>query len=124
MKEPGKKSGDTLESIRETARLARALKPQFASFNIATPDPGTPLFEELKDRLALETFESFDRLNTNFSMCGIPPKQLRKELIRAYLLFYARPTYWLTVLRYILKDPLRAPVMFKIFYRQAMNVLS
>jgi len=116
--------GDTLDSIRETARLARVLNPQFASFNIATPDPGTPLFEELKDKLAQETFERFDRLNTNFSMCGISPKQLRKELIRAYLLFYVRPTYWLVLLRYVLKDPLNAPAMFKIFYRQAINVLS
>ncbi len=117
-------SGDTLESIRETAWLARALKPQFASFNIATPDPGTPVFEELKDMLQEETFESFDRLNTNVSMCGLSPQQLRKELIRAYLLFYARPTYWVTLLRYMLNDPLHAPVMLKIFYRQARNVLT
>ena len=43
--------GDTLESIRETSRLARKLNPNFASFNIATPDPGTPLFETVKDQL-------------------------------------------------------------------------
>lgn len=65
--------GDTLESIRETSRLARKLNPNFASFNIATPDPGTPLFESIKDQLDFESFETFDRLNTNFSLCGVSP---------------------------------------------------
>ena len=115
--------GDTLKSIRETSRLARTLNPNFASFNIATPDPGTPLFELLKDQLHLEGFDTFDRLNTDFSMCEVSPKRLRRELIRAYLLYYSRPVYWLTVLRYLLRDPRNAPAMLKIFYRQAMNVL-
>ena len=116
--------GDTLKSIRETSRLARKLNPNFASFNIATPDPGTPLFETLKDKLHLETFDTFDRLNTDFSMCEVSPKRLRRELVRAYLLYYSRPVYWLTLLRYVLSDPRNAPAMLKIFYRQAMNVLS
>jgi len=116
--------GDTLESIRETSRLARRLNPNFASFNIATPDPGTPLFEHFRDRVNLETFETFDRLNTNFSMCKVPAPQLRRELIKAYLFYYGRPSYWLHLLRYVISDPLNAPTILRIFYRQAMSVLS
>ena len=116
--------GDTLQSIRETSRLARRLNPNFASFNIATPDPGTPLFESFKERFAEETFETFDRLNTSFSMCEVPADQLRRELIRAYLLYYCRPTYWLHLLKYLISDPLNAPSILRLFYRQAMSVLS
>jgi len=116
--------GDTLESIRKTSRLARKLNPNFASFNIATPDPGTPMFESIKNRLNLETFETFDRLNTNFSMCEVPASQLRRELVKAYLLYYGRPTYWFNLLRYLVSDPLNAPTMLRLFYRQAMSVLT
>ena len=116
--------GDTLESIRETSRLARRLNPNFASFNIATPDPGTCMFESIKDRFHIETFETFDRLNTNFSMCEVPAPQLRRELIKAYLLYYCRPTYWLHLLSYLISDPLNAPNILRIFYRQAMSVLT
>ena len=116
--------GDTLSSIRDTSRLARKLNPNFASFNIATPDPGTPMFEAIKSRFAAETFETFDRLNTNFSMCEVPPPQLRRELVKAYLLYYGRPTYWLTLVRYLISDPRNAPHMLRLFYRQAMSVLS
>jgi radical SAM superfamily enzyme YgiQ (UPF0313 family) len=116
--------GDTLENIRKTSKLARKLNPNFASFNIATPDPGTPLFESFKDRFHIETFETFDRLNTNFSMCDIPAPQLRRELVKAYLLYYCRPAYWLHLFRYLISDPLNAPNMLRIFYRQAMSVLT
>ena len=116
--------GETLESVRETSKLARELNPNFASFNIATPDPGTELYESVKDRLAGETFERFDRLNTDFSMCDVPASQLRRELVKAYLFFYCRPSYWFTLIRYLLKDPLNAPVILKIFFRQAMSVLG
>jgi len=115
---------DTLESIRETSRLARKLNPNFASFNIATPDPGTPLFETVKDQFDIETFETFDRLNTNFSMCEVPAPQLRRELVKAYLLYYGRPTYWFNLLRYLISDPRNAPNMIRLFYRQAMSVLT
>jgi radical SAM superfamily enzyme YgiQ (UPF0313 family) len=116
--------GDTLESIRETSRLARKLNPNFASFNIATPDPGTPLFETVKDQCDIETFETFDRLNTNFSMCEVPAPQLRRELVKAYLLYYGRPVYWFTLLKYLVRDPRNAPTMLRLFYRQAMSVLT
>ena len=116
--------GDTLESIRATSRLARKLNPNFASFNIATPDPGTPIFEEMKDRFGIESYETFDRLNTNFSMCEVPAHQLRRELVKAYLLYYGRPTYWFNLLRYLISDPRNAPTMMRLFYRQAMSVLT
>ena len=115
--------GDTLESIRATSAFARKLNPTFASFNIATPDPGTSLYESLKNRLKNETFEKFDRLNTDFSLCDVPAAQLRKELVKAYLRFYCRPSFWFSLIRFIASDPLNAPSMIKIFYRQAKNVL-
>ncbi len=116
--------GDTLESIRETSALARTLNPTFASFNISTPDPGTELYESVKDRVTGNTFEKFDRLNTDISICDIPAEQLRKELVKAYLLFYFRPSFWFSLLRFISSDLLNAPTILKVFYRQAMNVLK
>jgi len=116
--------GDTLESIRETSRLARALNPHFASFNIATPDPGTPLYEEVKDRLPAESYATFDRLHTDFSLCEVPPALLHRELVRAYLLYYGRPAYWLRLLASLLRNPRSARTTLTVLYRQAMSVLS
>lgn len=115
--------GDTLASIRTTSALARKLNPTFASFNIATPDPGTKLYESFKVRLSSETFENFDRLNTDFSLCEVSAPQLRKELVKAYLRFYCRPAFWASLLKFLCRDPLNAPSMIKVFYHQAKNVL-
>lgn len=116
--------GETLESIRATSALARELNPTFASFNIATPDPGTELYEIVKDQLDQSTFETFDRLNTNFSICRVSAPHLRRELIKAYLLFYCRPIFWIRLLKFLAADPLNAPNVLRVFYRQAMAVLT
>jgi len=116
--------GDTLESIRATSALARELNPTFASFNIATPDPGTELYDVMRERLVNQTFDTFDRLNTDFSLCDVPPARLRRELLKAYLLFYVRPAFWYNLLKFIARDPLNAPAILRVFYRQAMNVLT
>lgn len=116
--------GEDLASVRATSALARELNPTFASFNIATPDPGTELYETVKEQLAQSTFDRFDRLNTNFSICTLSPQQLRRELVRAYLCFYFRPIFWFRLLKFLADDPLHAPSVLRVFYRQAMAVLT
>ena len=43
---------DTEQSIYGVLNYARKVNPTFANFNIVTPYPGTPFFEEVKDQVA------------------------------------------------------------------------
>jgi radical SAM superfamily enzyme YgiQ (UPF0313 family) len=88
--------GDTKESINKTIRFAKQIKCDYASFNIATPLPGTVLRDECKDRswlnhniseLDLSSGESV--INTEL-LSGAILEKLKKK---AYRSFYFRPNY-------------------------------
>jgi len=50
---------DTEQSIRAVFRYAKKINPTFANFNVVTPYPGTPFFEEIKDRIADFNFSHY-----------------------------------------------------------------
>ncbi|MBN1223237.1 MAG: radical SAM protein [Candidatus Aminicenantes bacterium] len=79
---PGE-SGDTL---RQTVRFSSAIDPDFAEFYIATPFPGSRLFENVKKKIELDWNDiryDHDPYDTNFDL-----EKIRKS---AYFRFYLRP---------------------------------
>lgn len=78
------------EEIRETIRFAKRLNPTYALFHIATPYPGTALYDEVerihpeivRDVLFPEACSQREDLN-----------RLKKMIRQAYLEFYLRPSY-------------------------------
>jgi anaerobic magnesium-protoporphyrin IX monomethyl ester cyclase len=79
---------ETEEDIRATIEFAKKLKASFASFNIATPYPGTELYEMVKDEL------NTDMEGMNARRAVIGDKGLLESYIsRAYREFYVRPSY-------------------------------
>jgi len=85
--------GETPETIRQTLQFSKELDPDFAEFYIATPFPGSDLFETVKDGISL----SWRDIRYDYDPYGYPfdLERIRKK---AYFQFYLRPK---KVLRFI-----------------------
>ena len=88
---------DTKKSVKDTLRLAKTLNPDFVQFSILTPYPGTEAYEICREKGYLirevEDYTSPKYFAPVISLPGLPPKKLKKLLIRAYQSFYLRPYY-------------------------------
>jgi len=85
--------GETPDTIRQTLQFSKELDPDFAEFYIATPFPGSDLFETVKDRISLNWKDiryDYDPYSYPFDL-----ERIRKK---AYFQFYLRPQ---KVLRFI-----------------------
>lgn len=95
---------DSKESIEATIDLAKRLSPDMVQFSIPMPYPGTPLYEEAKERglIIAKNWKEWDMT------CGpvvqtidMSRKELSPILSRVYKEFYFRPRYVLQTLRNI-----------------------
>jgi anaerobic magnesium-protoporphyrin IX monomethyl ester cyclase len=80
--------GEREEDMRATVRLAKELEASFASFNVATPYPGTLFYEQVKDELGGD----FDRYDARRSVYG-DEALLERYIKKGYREFYLRPGY-------------------------------
>ena len=80
--------GEREEDMRATVRLAKELDASFASFNVATPYPGTLFYEQVKEELGGD----FDRYDARRPVYG-DEALLERYINKAYREFYLRPGY-------------------------------
>jgi radical SAM superfamily enzyme YgiQ (UPF0313 family) len=86
--------GETRETLRQTLRFSREVNPDFVEFYIATPFPGSRLFETMKEEL------SPDWRNIRYDYDPYRnPFDLAKVRRRAYLGFYLRPVKMISFIR-------------------------
>lgn len=116
--------GDTRETVLETIRFAKELKPNFALFCITTPFPGTSLYDEYRQLGRLKQGYIWLNMNihesTNFSTPALSSKELEELYFKAHHQFYYRPTFiWQTIV-WVLKNPYE----MKNFYYLAKNQIS
>ncbi|MCX6818905.1 MAG: radical SAM protein [Candidatus Aenigmarchaeota archaeon] len=81
--------GETKEDMEMTIKLAKELNPDYVSFHIATPYPGTKLYETVKNELGDDLFPS----------AYGNEDELKKMVNKAFISFYLRPSYLLSRLR-------------------------
>jgi radical SAM superfamily enzyme YgiQ (UPF0313 family) len=80
--------GETGKTIKETVSFAKSLPLHFAEFHIATPFPGSVLFESMKP----ETFDDVDWSRFEYSSHVISSSvDLEAARSKAYRSFYLRP---------------------------------
>jgi radical SAM superfamily enzyme YgiQ (UPF0313 family) len=91
--------GETKEDIEQTIRFTKEIDPDFASFNITTPYPGTPLFDSFMGKINLGNFSAFDiekaheKAIFNTAWSGLTKNELEQLFDRAHREFYFRPSY-------------------------------
>ena len=116
--------GENIKTIHDTIKLAKKLNPLFASFNIATPLPGSELFNKNKSHFSFEDIQSFDTISSNFSLCEVPIKTLRRLLLYAYVTFYFRIGFVTRIFREIFSEPKNALKILSFLYRQASVIVG
>ena len=87
--------GETEATMDDTIRLACELDPLVANFSIATPFPGTQMYDTVKaqGRLLAETWDDFVFFEgkARFEMPGLPADLVERKWKEAYRRFYLRP---------------------------------
>jgi len=91
--------GETKQTLNETRRFVFEIEPDYISFNIAVPYPGTELFQEYKHKLKDKSASDYDiekgLVKANFTemFCNLTPKYLEDYYNRIHKDFYFRPRY-------------------------------
>jgi len=88
--------GETKESAWETIKFVEKISPDEVGFyNIATPFPGTPLYDSVKKNgwLRVTDFDKYDTVTPIFETPWLSMKDLKKIREQAFHHFYLRPTY-------------------------------
>jgi len=121
--------GETREQIKQTFRFARNSNLDYAGISIATPHPGTRLWDQCIEEGYLKKDFNLNRLfarNANIETDQFTSKELQKEVAKENLLFYLaflvkRPVRFFKIIfgRFILNDP----TFFYRFAKEQFNSL-
>lgn len=86
---------ETRKDVEETMKFIRRLESDVAQFCIATPFPGTKLYEELKRaRLLVEKdWSKYDIITPVFETKEFNRRYMLLKWKQAYIAFYLRPSY-------------------------------
>jgi anaerobic magnesium-protoporphyrin IX monomethyl ester cyclase len=88
--------GETVESAWRTIKFAERISPDnIAFFNIATPLPGTPMFNKVEENgwLRIFDFDMYDCSTPIFETPTLNMKEVAELYQQAFQSFYFRPTY-------------------------------
>ena len=91
--------GESRETAWETVKFVEKLDPDNVAYYIATPYPGTPLYDEVKDNgwLQITDFDKYDTATPTFMNPKLGANELREIREKAFQRFYLRPRYMLSV---------------------------
>jgi len=94
---------DTVEDVKTTIKFSKKVGVTVAQFTIATPYPGTRLWDYAVEKKILLTtdWRKFTTLSPVMKLKNFTSEQILKWLSRAYISFYLRPLY---LLRDIIKN--------------------
>ncbi|MEM1515648.1 MAG: radical SAM protein [Candidatus Bathyarchaeia archaeon] len=105
---------ETKEEIKSTLSFPKKLKIDYAQFTVATPYPGTELYEMAKkDGLLLtEEWSQYTTLRPVMALKNVSVRELQKMIKRAYISFYLSPKtlignfgkYAIPALKLVLKE--------------------
>lgn len=98
---------DTRQAIQKTVDLAKSLPFDYVTFQIMTPYPNTPVYDQYRERFK----ERFPKAFTlNFTQ-----DELEAIKKKAFMQFYLRPSYFAKVFGKFLKEPVMVAKKFLVF---------
>jgi len=90
---------DTEQGILQTIDYAKKLNTHVASFTIMTPYPGTPFFEEAKNKIFDFDWNHYTGFRPVMCHKNLSPERLLELKEKAFTEYYFRPKYLLSFLR-------------------------
>jgi radical SAM superfamily enzyme YgiQ (UPF0313 family) len=93
--------GETEQTARATIQLIKELNPDDVGFYVATPYPGTPMYDQVVKNgwLRVTDFDKYDTANPTFETPWLSMEKLAEIRAKAYPEFYLRPSYVLKMMR-------------------------
>jgi anaerobic magnesium-protoporphyrin IX monomethyl ester cyclase len=94
--------GETEKTAKETIRFVQELNPDDVGFYIATPYPGTPMYEQVIKNgwLRITDFDRYDTAGPTFETPQLSMQKLVELRAKAYQDFYLRPSYVIKMMRH------------------------
>ena len=92
---------ETEETAWETINFIKELNPDDIGFYVATPYPGTPMYELVKKNgwLRITDFDKYDTATPTFETPLLSMDKIREIRYKAHQQFYLRPRYVLKMMR-------------------------
>ena len=81
---------DTEEKYLKTLEYANKINSSYAQFSVFTPYPGTPVYNEYKDKLLTKKFEDYNQWKLVFKHKNLTEASIRKLLDLSYKKYYLR----------------------------------
>jgi radical SAM superfamily enzyme YgiQ (UPF0313 family) len=93
--------GETEETAMETINFIKSLNPDDIGFYVATPYPGTPMYEQVIKNgwLRVTDFNKYDTATPTFETPWLSMDRIRELRYKAHQQFYLRPGYVLKMMR-------------------------
>jgi anaerobic magnesium-protoporphyrin IX monomethyl ester cyclase len=93
--------GETEQTAWATIRFIKELNPDDVGFYVATPYPGTPMYEQVKKNgwLRITDFDKYDTAGPTFETPWLSMEKLAEIRYKAYQQFYLRPRYIFKMMR-------------------------
>ena len=93
--------GETEQTARKTINFIKELNPDDVGFYVATPYPGTPMYEQVNKNgwLRVTDFNKYDTATPTFETPWLSIEKLAEIRYKAYQEFYLRPGYVLKMMR-------------------------
>jgi len=93
--------GETEATAWETIRFIKELNPDDVGFYVATPYPGTPMYEQVKKNgwLRVTDFDKYDTAGPTFETPWLSMEKIAQIRYKAYQQFYLRPGYVMKMMR-------------------------
>lgn len=93
--------GETEQTAWETIRFVKELNPDDVGFYVATPYPGTPMYEQVMKNgwLRVTDFDRYDTAGPTFETPWLSMEKLAEIRYKAYQQFYLRPSYVFKMMR-------------------------
>jgi anaerobic magnesium-protoporphyrin IX monomethyl ester cyclase len=87
--------GETRETAWESVKLLKEINPDEIGIYIATPYPGTPMYDHVKEMgwLKIRDFNKYDTATPTFETPTMSMEELREIHDKAHQSFYIRPIY-------------------------------
>jgi len=96
--------GETKETAWKTIKFVEQISPDAVGFyNVATPFPGTPMYDTVKKNgwLRVTDFDKYDTTTPIFETPWLSMKELREIREQAFHHFYLRPAYFFSKGRFL-----------------------